>query len=252
MPFSELMNDNVDLQKSSGAAEVGLKASVQGKNIYMDAGKLAIESGDWIVRRLSTGMRETYRVIDPGFHEPFMDLPAHYQMTVLRVEELPVNDDIVSEERKHALFKQWEEIGVEIIKLDLGNGGHRYVGGPPATRKLAMQWVRMKDAEREKDRMHVNVSGQNARVNIGSTDQSTNVAVAGNLFASIREAISTQIHDPEERAKVIQLLDKTEAAKDKATFLSAYQNLIAAVADHMTVLGPFLPALTQLIQGFAR
>jgi hypothetical protein len=252
VPFSELMNDNVELRKSNGAVEVDLKASVQGARIYMDAGKLPIESGDIIIRRLSTGVRETYRVTDPSFHEAFMDFPAHYQMKVLRVEELHVSDDVISEERKQALFRQWEEIGLDIIKLDLGSGGHRYVGGPPATRKLAMQWVRMKDAERVKGRTHVNVSGQNARVNIGSTDQSTNVAIAGNLFASIREAISTQIHDPEERATVTRLLDRTEAAKDKASFLSAYQILIAAVADHMTVLSPFLPALTQLIHEFSK
>jgi hypothetical protein len=114
-----------------------------------------------------------------------------------------------------------------------------------------MQWARMKDAERERDRMNVHVSGANARVNIRSTDQSTNIALAGNLFASIREAIATEILDAQEQTRVNALLDRVEAARDKTSFISAYQMLIGTTADHMTVLGPFLPALTQLLQGFA-
>jgi len=33
------------------------------------------------------------------------------------------------------------------IKADLLAGGHRLIGGPPATRRLAAEWVRMKEAE---------------------------------------------------------------------------------------------------------
>ena len=163
-----------------------------------------------------------------------------------------MNNDDISEERKAALFQQWEEIGLDIIKLDLANGGHRLVGGPPATRKLAMQWARMKDEARESERMNVHVSGPNSRVNVHSTDQSINIALAGDLFTSIRQALTKNIPDVSERSRLGELLGQVEAAKDETSFVSAYQKLIAAAANHMAILAPFLPALTQLLQGFAR
>jgi hypothetical protein len=249
MPFSELMNDNVELRKSNGTTEANLKASVQGTRIYLDAAKLPIEPGDVIVRRLSTGVHETYRVVDPGFHEAFLDLPAHYQMKVLRVEESPMSNEVISEERKQTLFNQWEEIGLDIIKQDLGNGGYRYVGGPPATRKLAMQWVRMKDAEREQDRMNVvHVSGANARVNIRSTDQSTNTVVTGGVFNEVRKALDDGVQNEVERIQLKKLLDNLEAAKDKQSFTAHYQAFIGSAANHMTIIAPFLTPLAQLLQ----
>jgi hypothetical protein len=56
-------------------------------------------------------------------------------------------DDEISEEDKQARFARWEEIGVDRIKADLLAGGHQLVGGPPAVRKLAAEWVRMTEAK---------------------------------------------------------------------------------------------------------
>ena len=56
------------------------------------------------------------------------------------------SDDEISEGGKRARFAQWEKIGLDRIKADLLAGGHQLVGGPPAVRKLAWEWVRMKEA----------------------------------------------------------------------------------------------------------
>lgn len=85
MPFTELMNDRVDLLKSDGTKVSGLKASVQRTKIFMDAGRLLIEPGDLIQRRMSNGAEETYQVIDPGFYEAFGGIPANYQMEVKKL-----------------------------------------------------------------------------------------------------------------------------------------------------------------------
>lgn len=82
MSFAELMNDTVDLLKSDGTNKTGLKASVQRSKIFMDANDVMIEPEDLIIRRMSNGAEETYRVIDPGFHEDFHEIKAHYQMEV--------------------------------------------------------------------------------------------------------------------------------------------------------------------------
>jgi hypothetical protein len=42
-----------------------------------------------------------------------------------------MTDDIISEEGRRARLEQWEQLGVDQVKADLQNGGHRVVGGPP-------------------------------------------------------------------------------------------------------------------------
>lgn len=85
MPFSLLMTDTVDLLKKDGSKAEGLKASIQKNKIFMDAGKLLIESGDLILRRMSTGAQETYEVVDPGFYERFGSIPANYQIQMKKL-----------------------------------------------------------------------------------------------------------------------------------------------------------------------
>ncbi len=89
MPFRELMNDNVELLKKDGSRTPGLKASVQKSKIFMDADKLLIEPGDLIIRKMSNGAEETYKVIAPGFYERFGGIPANYQMDA---EKLGLHD----------------------------------------------------------------------------------------------------------------------------------------------------------------
>jgi hypothetical protein len=56
-------------------------------------------------------------------------------------------DDQISEQGRQERFARWEQIGVDRIKADLLSGGHALVGGPPAVRDLAWQWVQMKEQE---------------------------------------------------------------------------------------------------------
>ena len=81
MTFSGMLNDNVTLLKRNGDRVEGIKASVQAKNIFINRSDILIETGDLIQRNMSNGGEETYEVIDPGFHESFHGIEAHYQMT---------------------------------------------------------------------------------------------------------------------------------------------------------------------------
>jgi len=54
-------------------------------------------------------------------------------------------DDQISEQGRQERLARWEQIGVDRIKADLLSGGHTLVGGPPAVRALAWEWVRMKE-----------------------------------------------------------------------------------------------------------
>jgi hypothetical protein len=52
----------------------------------------------------------------------------------------------ISQDGRIQRFATWEAQGVDQVKHDLLDGGHRIVGGPPAVRSLAWEWVRSKES----------------------------------------------------------------------------------------------------------
>ncbi|MBF0645653.1 hypothetical protein HTZ97_08110 [Desulfuromonas acetoxidans] len=80
-----MMTDNIKVIKADGQEVEGLKASVQSKGIYLMQSDVLIEPNDLIQRIMSNGGTETFKVIDPGFHEGVHSIPAHYQMKVQKL-----------------------------------------------------------------------------------------------------------------------------------------------------------------------
>lgn len=93
----------------------------------------------------------------------------------------------------------------------------------------------------------VSVSGDNARVNIQSTDNSVNVVNSGSMFSEMRDAITKGVTDREQVAAILAAIDRVEQDKGTSGFLGAYQHLVGVAADHIGLLAPFLPALSQMI-----
>ncbi len=95
-----------------------------------------------------------------------------------------------------------------------------------------------------------NLQGAQSRVNIQSNDLSTNVSsvTEPELFSKIRSELSQGIRDEEALREVLTKLDELESANGSKSFLSKYQDFINAAAAHMTILAPFLPALTQMLK----
>jgi hypothetical protein len=81
MSLSDIFNDNVTLLKKNGERVEGIKANVQSKMIFITRSDILIETGDLIQRNMSNDGKETYEVVDPGFHERFEGMEAHYQVT---------------------------------------------------------------------------------------------------------------------------------------------------------------------------
>lgn len=107
-------------------------------------------------------------------------------------------------------------------------------------RVLSMSRGSQKDAPMNQT---LNVTGPNARVNINSTDNSSNVVHNGLPFANIRRVIESGIHDDNERRDILTKLGDLEAAQDRESGSERYQKFISTVANHMVILGPYLPAL---------
>lgn len=64
------------------------------------------------------------------------------------------------------------------------------------------------------------------------------------IFNEIRSIINTQMSADE---KIIQALDELENNYGKPSFKNKYYDFISSAANHMTLLAPFIPALTDMI-----
>lgn len=85
MSFEDFMTDNIIVRKQNGDVVEDLKASVQRGKIFLDRSDVLIEPRDLIERSMSNGAVETFEVVDPGFHEAFHGIEAHYQMSVRKL-----------------------------------------------------------------------------------------------------------------------------------------------------------------------
>lgn len=91
-----------------------------------------------------------------------------------------------------------------------------------------------------------NLHGGNSRIYNQSQDYSSNVIneSSNNVFNQLKQVVNDNIVDNE---LILNLLSELEEAKGKANYLEKYKVFIANAANHMTLLSPFLPALTALI-----
>jgi len=94
-----------------------------------------------------------------------------------------------------------------------------------------------------------NLAGTNNRINIGSEDSSTNVVnvTPHELFRELREAFQEQVGDAQERERILARLDALEHEHNAPSAFQRYVDFMAAAANHATIIGPYLPALAQLI-----
>jgi hypothetical protein len=93
-----------------------------------------------------------------------------------------------------------------------------------------------------------NLNGDSPRVNINSTDYSINITNAKAIFRQLGEAIQSGISEEQLRAALLTKTQEMESAvKERPRFLKLYSDFIALAANHMTVVSPFIPALTHFI-----
>ena len=89
--------------------------------------------------------------------------------------------------------------------------------------------------------------GSNARINMASTDRSSNVAAERSIFRDIEAATRENVSDRALAEALLSANREMEQAKDGPSLLSAYKRFIGLAADHIGVFGPMLPALASLL-----
>lgn len=93
------------------------------------------------------------------------------------------------------------------------------------------------------------VQGENARVNVNSTDHSVNVVLKSNdeFFGTIRQRIESGVPDGDKRREILTALTALQESHGKPSFAQRYTEFIATTADYVTLLTPFIPALTEML-----
>lgn len=109
-----------------------------------------------------------------------------------------------------------------------------------------------KPAASARQQIVYNLVGANSRVNIQSSDSSTNVVNVETkaLFTNVRQAVQQSGLDSGALQTVIERVDAMESSAGTKSFAHRYSEFIAAAANHATLitsLTPYLPALTQLL-----
>jgi hypothetical protein len=93
------------------------------------------------------------------------------------------------------------------------------------------------------------VHGENARVNVHSTDNSVNVVIQSKdeVFGALQQRIESGLSESAERRKILDALTALQESHGKPSFAQRYTDFIAAAANHIAVIVPFVPALTEML-----
>jgi hypothetical protein len=94
------------------------------------------------------------------------------------------------------------------------------------------------------------IDAKDSKVNINSSDSSVNIVniTSMNMFSELKKTIETYITDSTIKTQLIDSVCNMEKNQGTNNFLKHYQEFISIAANHMTLLAPFLPALTQLLK----
>lgn len=93
----------------------------------------------------------------------------------------------------------------------------------------------------------INIIG-NARLNINSTDSSHNVTSnSGDVFYNLTNVIEKEVKEDETRLALLACIEEMQKAKNDSSFTQKYTNFISMAANYMTIISPFIPALTKYL-----
>jgi hypothetical protein len=95
-----------------------------------------------------------------------------------------------------------------------------------------------------------NLHGANARVNVGSHDYSVNTVnvASAKVFANLKTALLTNVQDEALKVQLVELVEHLQLSQGSKSFTAKFQEFMALAANCMTVVAPFVPALTQFLR----
>jgi hypothetical protein len=131
----------------------------------------------------------------------------------------------------------------------LDAGYHEGIRGIKAHYQSVVRKKTKIEPQQQPTQIVYNLIGPNARVNIQSVDTSTNLVEVepSELFKKLRELIKHSITDKTVSAQLSEKVDELQQAQGTKSFATKYQEFMSLAADHITILAPFIPALSQML-----
>jgi hypothetical protein len=233
-PFEVFLTSVVSIRKADGTLFEKLKASVSDNKIEIHDVSLPVDVGDIAIRQLPNGREENYRILAIAFKEGVANaIPGWLELRCERILTMPVfgsyYEVTIVRHARTAQEASWKtRMGGDLARKALfhmedrvktGDEIHSEVFDEPRVvarvdPSLVMEGVSHWEAtimpQSEWNRLHRNVqptilvSGQGARVNLGSLDQSvqyfggaTGISTVLKALDEIREAIKSDATLPE-------------------------------------------------------
>lgn len=173
----------------------------------------------------------------------FKDIPASVQSGLILTQNpsIPIEDG--------DKFERKLPSGVVERFIVFDTGYHNAFHGIPAHYQSKVKKESAVNSEKSRAQVVYNLIGPNTRVNIQSTDSSTNIVnvETNTLFSEIKKVISEAIADETIRSNLAKEVDAMQSAVGTRSFSDHYKNFIGLAADHIAVFTPFIPALSQLL-----
>ncbi|WP_454709537.1 hypothetical protein [Delftia acidovorans] len=95
---------------------------------------------------------------------------------------------------------------------------------------------------------NITIGHISGKVNINSTDNSTNINIdSSSIFGGLSNAINSAPIEEVQKAQLLAKVEELRQAEGTGGFLQKYKDFMQNAANHMTVISPFIPALTSLI-----
>jgi hypothetical protein len=95
---------------------------------------------------------------------------------------------------------------------------------------------------------NINIGSINGKVNINSIDNSTNISIdSSSIFSGLSDAINRSTIEEPQKIQLLAKIEELKQAEGTGGFINKYKDFMQNAANHMSVISPFIPALTSLI-----
>ena len=93
------------------------------------------------------------------------------------------------------------------------------------------------------------VHGNNPRWKMNSTDNSVNVVITSHeqVFTDLRKQVTSGVPVGDQQRDILEKLTAMERAHNSPTFGHRLSEFVSAAANYMTIIGPFIPALMEML-----
>lgn len=182
--------------------------------------------------------RDTITILKPD-GQKFEDVKANVQPKMIFI-----HDEMIPLEENDKIFRKLPNgLIEEYIVLD--RGYYSALSGIPGHYQAKVQKEGTINENKLQSIINYNLNGTNSKVNVNSTDNSVNY-FGDNTFNELRESVSKNIEDKVFKEEILNLIEKLEQSQKTPNFIQYYQEFISLMANQITIISPFIPALTQM------